>query len=144
LPVVLNIAELYGLNCIQLHGSEPTDYCTHVKASGYEVWKAFGICDGFDWQKLAAYENACDYFLFDTSTVGHGGSGQKFDWGELAYYNLSRRFFLSGGIGPEDAEMVRNMQHPLLAGIDINSRFEDAPALKNIEKLTQFLNVVRA
>ena len=82
-------------------------------------------------------------FLFDTNTKGFGGSGVKFNWNTLENYHHSKPFFLSGGIGPEDADVIRTLQMPHLAGIDINSKFEIEPGLKNISLLDTFINKIR-
>jgi Phosphoribosylanthranilate isomerase len=127
----------------QLHGDESPAYCKTIKDYGIHVIKAFGIYEGFNWQKLKPYQEVCDYFLFDTSTANYGGSGRKFDWQILENYRLSKPFLLSGGIGPDDAAEIQTIKHPVLAGIDLNSKFETAPALKDIEKLRIFLTELR-
>jgi len=93
----------------------------------------------FNFSTTEPYEGTVDYFLFDTKTKQHGGSGKKFDWEILEKYNGETPFFLSGGIGPDDAENIKQISHPKLAGVDLNSGFEDEPGLKNIEKLKQFI-----
>ena len=85
------------------------------------------------------YEGLVDYFLFDTKGKNVGGNGEKFDWSVLDAYNGDTPFLLSGGIGPNDAERILNYQHPKCIGIDLNSKFEDEPALKNIQKLKTFI-----
>src|SRR5690554_5786049 len=89
------------------------------------------------------YEGNCDYFLFDTPSQAHGGSGQKYDWHLLQDYRGATPFFLSGGLGPTDAEALRAFHHPQLAGIDLNSRFESSPARKDVPALQAFLNKYR-
>ena len=129
------------LDAIQLHGSEPPWYCINLHEEGYKVIKSFGIDeDGFiPLAQLDAYEGKCDYFLFDRKTKLHGGSGRKFIWSRLAKYQGDTPFLLSGGISPEDVEEIKSFVHPRFAGIDINSRFEIEPALKDIEMIKTFI-----
>lgn len=133
------------LDAIQLHGSEPPWYCINLKEEGYKIIKSFSIDkDGFiPTAQLHAYEGKCDYFLFDTKTELHGGSGKKFNWAKLADYNGETPFILSGGISPEDAEGIISFSHPKFAGIDINSRFEFSPAVKDIESIKNFIKQLR-
>ncbi len=85
----------------------------------------------------------CDFFLFDTPSAQHGGTGQKFDWSFLQEYRGDTSFFLSGGIGSEDLESVLQFDHPKLIGLDLNSRFELEPAIKNIPLLQKFMDELR-
>ena len=140
----------YDLQMVQLHGDESPGFCREIKNTGIKVIKAFSIGETDDFKQLHLYENTCDYFLFDTKTHltpgpfpqerrVYGGSGEKFDWEMLPSYNGQTPFILSGGIGPEDAESIKKLQHSKLYGIDLNSRFETNPGEKNIEKLREFL-----
>lgn len=137
IEVVKKIAQDYALDYIQLHGNETPDYCALLKS--HKLIKAFNIATAEDFEQTKPYENLVDYFLFDTKGKSVGGNGTKFDWAVLADYQGTTPFLLSGGIGPDDAESIRRFHHPQLAGIDLNSKFEDAPALKNIQKLKTFL-----
>lgn len=137
IEVVKKIAQDYALDYIQLHGNETPDYCALLK--GHKLIKAFNIATAEDFVKTKPYEGLVNYFLFDTKGKSVGGNGEKFDWSVLDDYHGTTPFILSGGIGPDDAERVRAFHHPQLAGIDLNSKFEDAPALKNIQKLKTFL-----
>jgi phosphoribosylanthranilate isomerase len=133
-------ADEYALDLIQLHGSESPAFCERLKAnSRQQLIKAFNIATQEDLQQTIPYEGHVDYFLFDTKAKMVGGNGTQFDWSVLSAYQGNTPFLLSGGIGPDDAEKVRNFHHPQLAGIDLNSRFELSPALKDIEKLKQFI-----
>jgi len=85
----------------------------------------------------------CNFFLFDTKGHLPGGTGQKFNWQLLENYQGDVPFFLSGGIGPDDLEAIRNFNHPQLFGIDINSGFEIAPAMKDVEKIESFIIELR-
>jgi len=156
------------LNAIQLHGHESPTMCKSLKREDLMVIKAFGIDHYFDFKIVEPYLSVVDLFLFDTATAGKGGSGKKFDWHLLEKYTYEKPFLLSGGIGPEDAGLVNafrhtslrhlvsscvpdekglspchpSLLHPSLYGIDLNSRFEDQPGIKNIEQLKQFINTL--
>lgn len=143
LPVeVLEAASAYGLDFVQLHGQEPPEVCKRI-ATGLPVIKAFGVRASLDTEVLNAYRRCCAYWLLDTAGPGHGGTGRKFDWTLLNDSGMDHPFFLSGGIGPEDAARIRSLKHPGLAGIDINSRFEDQPGIKNETLIQKFIHELR-
>jgi phosphoribosylanthranilate isomerase len=132
----------HQLQAVQLHGEETPSYCQLVQGFGVEVIKAFSVKDVFDFSMLEAYENSCDFFLYDTKGALPGGNGYTFDWSLLKEYPSQKPFFLSGGIGLENTQEIKellNTDLPLYA-IDVNSKFEVAPGLKKIEELTQFKN----
>jgi phosphoribosylanthranilate isomerase len=134
----------YSLDIVQLHGDESPDICRRLKDTGIHVIKTFNIsrAEGFD--NCSEYIPYTNYFLFDTLTPGHGGSGIKFDWSILDNYNLKHPFFLSGGISPGDASEIPKIDNPSFYGIDINSRFETEPGLKDIESLKKFIAEIRS
>ncbi len=136
---ILAMAEMYQLDAIQLHGQEPPALGRELKAKGFVVLKAFHLQSEEDLKNTSAYEDACDFFLFDTPSATHGGTGQKFNWQLLEAYKGTCPYFLSGGIGPEDAETIKNLSTIQPMGIDINSRFEWEPGLKNIEAIKTFI-----
>lgn len=127
----------YRLDLVQLHGQESPDYVRALKP--FPVIKAFNIASSDDLLQTEAYEGLADYFLFDTKGKAVGGNGEKFDWSVLARYQGSTPFLLSGGIGPDDVESVKTFHHHKCIGIDLNSRFEIEPALKDITRIKQFL-----
>ncbi|WP_163322009.1 phosphoribosylanthranilate isomerase [Draconibacterium mangrovi] len=141
---ILGLAKNFGFEYIQLHGKENPKTCGLLKNQGLKVLKAFPMDDDFKFATTAAYEENVDYFLFDTKTKEHGGSGKKFNWQILENYTGNTPFFLSGGIGPDDAAEIKELNHPMLAGLDLNSGFEDEPGLKNIEKLKHFIAQMKA
>ena len=135
----------YALDYIQLHGSESPEYAQRLRSvygDSVAVIKAFNIATKEDLEATKSYEGLADYFLFDTKAQLPGGSGQQFDWSVLADYDGETPFLLSGGIGPDDAERVKSYYHPKCAGIDLNSRFELAPGLKDVKKLKEFIGKV--
>ena len=139
---VIQTAETYALDLIQLHGHESPEYAAQL--SRWKTIKAFNIADAEDFEQTKAYEGITDYFLFDTKGKSVGGNGEKFDWSVLASYHGETPFLLSGGIGPEDAESVKAFHHPKCIGIDLNSRFEIEPGLKDINKLREFIKKIRS
>lgn len=132
-------ADRYDLNYIQLHGQESPEYCRSLKASGIKIIKAFSIARSKDLKGIEAYEGNCDYVLFDTKCEQYGGSGEQFDWEILKDYRGITPFLLSGGIHAFSAPALNVFQHPLLAGFDINSRFELRPGLKDVARIKAFL-----
>lgn len=144
LDVVKKKVNLYQLKAVQLHGSESQGYCADLKSTfgGIEVIKAFGVDEDFDFGVLDVYNDVVDYFLFDTKTKAHGGSGKTFDWKILENYTLNRAYFLSGGIDLQHAEAIKQIEDPRLYALDINSRFEVEPGVKDVEKVKAFINIL--
>ena len=138
---IKKIANDYALDYIQLHGSESPEYVQQLR--NWQVIKAFNIATTEDLEATKTYEGIVDCFLFDTKGKSVGGNGEKFDWHVLDEYHGDTPFLLSGGIGPDDAERIKAFNHPKCAGFDLNSKFEVAPALKDINKLKEFINKVR-
>ena len=138
---IKKLANDYALDYIQLHGSESPEYVQQL--SNWQVIKAFNIATTEDLEATKTYEGIAYYFLFDTKGKSVGGNGEKFDWSVLDEYHGETPFLLSGGIGPDDAERVKAFNHPKCAGFDLNSKFEVAPALKDINELKEFINKVR-
>ena len=140
---VLELASDYALNLVQLHGSETAQYCQTIRSAGYKVIKAFGVDAGFDFDNLAPYLPVCDYFLFDTKSDLHGGSGLKFGWEKIQQYNFGIPFFLSGGIDPNDSGAIREIKHPAFFAVDINSLFEVEPGMKNVNQVKAFIKEIK-
>lgn len=140
----------YKLDYIQLHGNEPRETLENLRATidpdikpKIKIIKAISVSSVEDIKKYKEYVGAADLFLFDTKCKTVGGSGELFDWQVLQAYDGDVPFLLSGGIGPDDAERIKNFHHPKCIGIDLNSKFEIEPALKDVEKLKQFLVKVK-
>jgi len=134
-----------GLDAVQFHGNESPGYCKHFQEKHKElkVVKAISVATADDIQKYKEYVGAVDLFLFDTKCKAYGGSGEQFDWQVLEQYDGDTPFLLSGGIGLEDAERIKNFHHPKCVGIDLNSKFEIEPGLKDVEKLKEFLEKIK-
>lgn len=140
----------YHLDYVQLHGNEPREMCENLRSTldpdirpGIKIIKAISVSDASDIQKYKEYVGAVDLFLFDTKCKTVGGSGQQFDWQVLEQYDGEVPFLLSGGIGPDDASRLHAFHHPKCIGIDLNSRFEIEPGVKDVEKLKGFLNEIQ-
>jgi len=141
---ILAICYKYNLDGVQLHGTELEKMCHELKKAGYIVIKAFPIAEAYNFKVTKTYEGVCDYFLFDTKTDVYGGSGLKFNWNMLNEYVGETPFLLSGGIAVDDAGDILKIVHPKLAGIDLNSKFEVKPGLKNVELLRGFIRQLKA
>ena len=116
------------------------EYCQSLREGhGLKVIKAFHLSTPRDVATTEAYHGTCDYFLFESKTPQLGGTGRQFDWSLLHRYVGCTPFFLSGGLNAGSANAIRRFHHPQLAGIDLNSRFETAPGLKDVERLHGFL-----
>ena len=134
---VKRLADDYALDYIQLHGQESPSYIFQL--GGLHVIKAFNISTLEDLLQTQSYEGLVDCFLFDAKGKSVGGNGEKFNWDVLDAYQGATPFLLSGGIGPDDAERVNAFYHPKCIGIDLNSRFELSPGLKDVAKLKEFM-----
>ncbi|MET4082818.1 phosphoribosylanthranilate isomerase [Pedobacter sp. UYP30] len=142
--VKLKIATL-GLQVVQLHGKELPEYCAALKLDfpNVEIIKAFGVDEDFNFSDLSLYLEVVDFFLFDTKTTKHGGSGKQFDWTTLENYKLDKPYFLSGGIDLEDLYAIKKINDKRLVAIDINSKFELEPGKKNVEKTKEIIAGLR-
>jgi phosphoribosylanthranilate isomerase len=141
LEVVLERVERHGLHAVQLHGDEPPAFREALRRRGIKVIKALHVETAADLRETAHLEASCDYLLFDAKTPG---SGKKFDWGLLHAYAGQLPFLLGGGVGPGDAPLLRQLRHPLLHAVDVNSRFEVAPGVKDIQAIKQFIITLNA
>ena len=157
LEEILKKVDTYDLQAVQLHGKESPEFCIDLKKinidrskaleeSNLEIIKVFSIKDDFDFSILTPYENVCDYFLFDTKGKLPGGNGFTFSWEVLKSYPSTKPYFLSGGIGLEEIEKIREFQQrpesKYCHAIDVNSKFESEPGLKDVKKLKEFKEVL--
>jgi len=144
---VLHLVDECRLHMVQLHGDEPPKYCEKI-ADYVSVVKAFRLSDNdsVEWM-IRPYMDVCDMFMFDTMGVGYGGTGKKFDWSMLKNSTIGKPFFLSGGIEPGDEEeLLAFAQEPVakaLFAIDINSKFELSPGVKDLDKVKLFVDKVK-
>ena len=132
----------YQLDYAQLHGDESVAFAEKVH-SLLPVIKVFRIGPEFNEDELKASE-FCDFFLFDTDSKYYGGSGHKFDWSRIEALDIKVPFLLSGGIAPEDSIQILKINHPLFAGIDINSKFESSPGMKDVALIRKFIDTIKS
>ncbi|WP_132217446.1 phosphoribosylanthranilate isomerase [Mariniflexile fucanivorans] len=173
IDVVIDKITAHNLHAVQLHGEESPEYCLKLKRhyeerndavipsketdcfdfekksrndEKLEIIKVFSIKDEFNFEVLKPYENVCDYFLFDTKGKLHGGNGYTFDWNVLNNYPSTKPFFLSGGIGLEEVDKIKEFMQSSASkycyALDVNSKFEKEPGLKNIDLLRKFKDTV--
>lgn len=146
---IANKIKQYSLAGLQLHGNESVEYIEELKkkigSSTLTFIKAFSVDENFDFSILEKYENVVDYFLFDTKGKNHGGNGIKFDWKIIENNPINKPFFISGGIGIEDLEEVKLLSSKVknLYAVDVNSKFEIEPGLKDINMLSEFISSLR-
>lgn len=135
----------FGLNIVQLHGDETPTFCNKI-SDHVKVIKAFRIASfdtNIDWL-VKEYDEVCDFYLFDKGSAGlYGGTGQKFNWALLEKSTISKPFFLSGGIAIEDINALKQFKHSFFYGVDINSKFETSPGIKNMNLIREFENEIR-
>jgi phosphoribosylanthranilate isomerase len=146
LEVVLDKIKTHNLRAVQLHGNESVEYCEILKKNTsklIDIIKVFSILDTFDFAVLNSFESVCDFFLFDTKGKLPGGNGTSFDWKILQQYQSSKPFFLSGGIGLDEMDAVKEILKTNLPvyAIDVNSKFEIEPGLKNINSVRTILEL---
>ncbi len=140
--LMLEKAHKYQLDYLQLHGNEPVKQCKELEEKGQKIIKAFGIRPQFDFDQLQYYAPYVSYFLFDTKGEQEGGNGYTFDWQILTSYDQKVPFFLSGGISLDNVEQVKKFLHLNIFALDVNSKFEIAPGLKDVAKLTELKRIL--
>lgn len=140
---VLEWAQHHNLQYVQLHGRESAALCRQLRSYGLGVIKAISVASVEDLDATNQYDGVVDYLLFDTKCDTHGGSGERFDWSVLDSYRGTTPFLLSGGIDEAAADEILKISHPAFAGVDLNSRFEISPALKDCAKLKRFIEKIK-
>lgn len=147
LEFIFQTVAKYELQAVQLHGEESPEFCSALKGHNLEVIKVFSVRNSFDFGILEKYEPEVDFFLFDTMGASRGGTGKRFNWEILKEYPSETPFFLSGGIGLDQVAPLKdflsffkriNKEH-LVYGLDVNSKFETKPGLKDTERLQEFM-----
>lgn len=139
---ILEKVQDYGLQWVQLHGGESVAQVVELRSSGLHVIKVFSIGDELPIKEMEPFVGATDYFLFDTKSTGYGGSGHQFNWEMLRNYHFRTPYFLSGGVDLADLERIVALRLPGLFALDVNSRFETAPGLKDIDKIKQLKSIL--
>ena len=144
LDVIKKLINIYKFEYVQLHGNEDEKFCKEI-SSFCNVIKAFRIDDTFDLNDIEKYSKYCKYFLFDTFTESYGGSGKKFNWDLLLNYDHKKDFILSGGINLELISSIKKLKNqlPNLIGVDLNSKFEIKPGLKDINRVKKFIKSIK-
>lgn len=140
---ILEIYKKFELDYVQLHGEELPDFCKNLKHKGVNIIKAFSIDKDFNFGKLQNYKPYCDFFLFDTKGEKIGGNGTTFDWSILEKYDNEKPFFLAGGIDLKDAHNALEIKDLKIHSLDVNSKFEISPALKDIDKIEELMSIIK-
>ena len=140
---ILEMYKKYELNYVQLHGEELPDFCKNLKHKGVNIIKAFSVDKDFSFGKLQNYKPYCDFFLFDTKGEQRGGNGTTFDWSILNKYDNEKPFFLAGGIDLNNAQNSLEIRGLKIHSLDVNSKFEISPALKDIGKLEELMSIIK-
>ncbi len=139
---IMQRVDEFGLDMVQLHGDETATFCNRI-SDHIKVIKAFRVADydtNIDWL-INEYDEVCDYYLFDKGSAGlYGGTGQKFNWNLLENSMINKPFFLSGGIERTDAQALKKFSHPFFYGVDVNSRFENSPGIKDMQLVKEFIS----
>ncbi len=138
--VMLKLVDRHQLDYVQLHGDESAEVCEMLKHSGIGVIKAFGVKRDFDFKRTDAYSRSVDYFLFDTAGEKRGGTGASFDWNVLGMYSGTIPYFLSGGIDHHSIDLIKKLNDSKIYAIDVNSKLEVRPGIKDVEKVEEFVN----
>lgn len=136
-------AALFRLDYIQLHGDESVEQCRTLKEKGYSIIKAFQVNATFDFEVTKAYKKYADFFLFDTKSDGFGGTGKTYDWSILKNYDNEVPLFLSGGLGPDSIEEINKIKGVNIAVLDLNSKFELEPGLKDVSLIEKFIKLIK-
>lgn len=138
---IMQRVDEFGLDMVQLHGDETASFCNRI-SDHIKVIKAFRIADyetNVDWL-VSEFDEVCDYYLFDKGSAGlYGGTGKKFNWNLLEKATIGKPFFLSGGIERGDAQALKKFRHPFFYGVDVNSRFEAEPGIKDMQLIEEFI-----
>lgn len=141
---VIRLATMFDIQILQLHGDESPAYCEELQLLGFEVIKAFGIDEQFDFSSLDEYENTCSYFLFDTKTSSYGGAGIHFDWNLLKQYHLNKPIFLSGGLELNDIPTIHDLLNDIpIHALDFNSKLEIDFGVKDVNKCSELIAIIR-
>jgi len=139
---ILKKRQKYAIDFVQLHGDSSIEFCEELYKNNVSIIKVFRVSEAFAFSCIHKYTNYSIFFLFDTHCIGYGGSGRKFSWDNISEYTFNTSFFLSGGIGTEDVESIKNVYHTKFFGLDLNSKFEIEPGNKNRDELRRFIHKI--
>lgn len=141
---ILEKAAEFGLDHIQLHGTESPQQCIELRTDGLKIIKVFSVDDEFDFEGTLPYRDVSDFFLFDTKGKYFGGNAKKFNWSVLNKYDQEVPFFLSGGLNDENLSEGELFSKWNLHAVDVNSGVEDSPGLKNINAISKVIEILNA
>ena len=133
------------LTGVQLHGDESPEFCHHLRSflPNVEIIKALRVRSSQALEQAAVYERCVDTLLLDAYHPQQlGGTGKTLDWGNLQQFQPSRPWLLAGGLTPDNVLDALNQAHP--NGIDLSSGVERAPGDKDLNKVTQLFEQLRA
>jgi phosphoribosylanthranilate isomerase len=143
ITVIINKVRQHALDLVQLHGDESVEFCKELNHEGISVIKVFRVDGEFDFSVTKQFDEVAEYFLFDTKGKNFGGNAQRFDWNLLTHYDQSIPFFLSGGIDLSSLAEVLQLKNLNIHAVDVNSGVEQAPAMKDVEKVSAIINKLR-
>ena len=135
---LLNTIAHYDLDFVQLHGNENPEYCKELMQY-VKVIKTISVNDKNSILEINNYTNVCTYFLFDTASPSYGGTGHPFNWQLLEETTIDIPFFISGGVSIENITEIKNLNFKNFVGVDVNSKFEINPGLKDLNKIQQLI-----
>lgn len=142
--LIIEKIERHELKYAQLHGGDTVEQCEALRKKGIGVIKVFSVGEDFDFNQTRPYEEVADFFLFDTKGKYYGGNASAFDWKVLERYNQQVPFFLSGGIGPDNANAIQDLNGMNIHAVDINSGVEESPALKDTQKIGAIIHILNS
>ena len=136
----------FNLDIVQLDGDESPVMMDNLRRTldpdihaGIKIMKTINISTCEDINQYKPYAESADYFLFNIQSSDDGSK----DWTILEAYNGNIPFLLSGNIGIDDIASINNFSHPQVYGINVDHKFEEEPAMKNINLLKTFLESIK-
>ena len=142
---IATTVETCGLNVVQLHGSEPPQFCQQLRSRlpQVELIKAFRIRTSDQLAAVLDYQDCVDTLLLD-AYVPHalGGTGHTLDWASLQNFRCDRPWLLAGGITPDNVQTALSLLQP--DGLDLSSGVEVAPGNKDLTKVAQLFERLRS
>lgn len=143
MSVISETAKKLNLAGIQLHGNEEPDICSQLREYAFVIKALNGNAENLQ-ELINKYENCVDYYLLDNMDENYGGSGRHFELNNLQNIRFPHPFILAGGIGPDDTDMINKLKlNKMFYGVDLNSRFELSPGIKDINSLQNFIRSIQ-